>query len=155
MTRGFGAAAGARLVEHAKVAGFEDPQDGGKVVAAPQDLTVRADDGIEALPEPETGAFLDPVEGGFGCPAEHGKDRGIARGEDAVVAPFAQSDHPAIDLQDQVQFGPVEGRDPGVGKRDRIGRKECHDPDIRAGSRTNQALCCPGRPDWPWFEIPG
>ena len=54
------------------------------------------------------GAFLDPDLGLLGRPPEGSEHRHVGIEPHAIVPPMASSDHPAIEVEDALQFGAIE-----------------------------------------------
>jgi len=67
-----------------------------------------ADQGKRPLLQAKLGAFLYPDFWALRRSAKGGEDGGVAAVADRIVAPMASGDHPAIQVQDLLQFAPVE-----------------------------------------------
>src|SRR5665213_1650600 len=86
----------------------EDLQHLRQVGTALENHPARRDHAILALAGPQPGAFLDTEQGIFGGAAKDREHRPLVQEIQRIVAPFAGSDHAAIDGQDAIEFGTVE-----------------------------------------------
>ena len=62
------------------------------------------------------GAFFDPHFGTLGGAAEGGEHRHVGIEPHAIIAPMAGRDHPAVEVEDALQFGRSKA---AIGRRSR------------------------------------
>ncbi len=62
------------------------------------------------LLEPQRGAFFDAHVGPLAVSAEGGEHRDVGIDAQRIIAPLPGGDHPAIKVEDALQFHPIECR---------------------------------------------
>lgn len=87
---------------------FQNAQNSPEIVAAPQNLTIHADDGIKTLPVPQLGALFNAIERVFCCAAKHRKNCHVTQAGYTIVPPLAGGDHAPIERQYQSKLCPVK-----------------------------------------------
>ena len=110
-----------------------------QVVPPLEHRAMLADQCKRPLLQAKLGAFLDPHLGPLGGAAEGREDRHVGVERQAVVAPVPGRDHPPVEVEDALQFGPVEGCDRLPVPRMRERRHHAH-ALLASGGRLAQRL---------------
>ena len=55
------------------------------------------------------GIFLDTIDWHFRSPAKNREHRPVFQEVDGVIAPLAIGDHAPVEIEDTIQFEPIEG----------------------------------------------